>query len=165
MEDIGMNWDSIGVIAEIVSAFAVVVSLAYLARQVAMSNRLARAEAYRSPNSDLNTMNATYSTIPEFNKAIRKALNGATRSELEEHERSLFDAYLISITNLYEQLAREIREGVLGPDAYENFGAKGLIQLPYYRTSWPLYRHYLSPNFVEEFEKRFELDPTIEVSW
>lgn len=160
-----MNWAAISVIADVLSAIAVIVSLIYLARQLSTSNRLARAEAFRSPNSDLNAMNATYSTIPEFNQAIRRVLAGAVRQEMPAEEKAPMDAYLISVTNVYEQLSREVREGILDADAYKNFGAKGLFRTPYYRNSWCLYRNYLSENFVDDFEKLLDLDPTIESDW
>jgi len=54
-----MNWESVGILADVISAFAVVASLVYLARQIALSNQLARAEAYRQPNSDLTSIHAT----------------------------------------------------------------------------------------------------------
>lgn len=159
-----MNWEAVGAIGEIAGALAVVVSLVYLARQVGMSNRLARAEAFRAPNSDLNSMNAAFGIDPIFRAAIRQVLSGARRDELEPGERIFIDYYLISITNIYEQLAREVREGVLDPNALD-FGGKGLFLLPYYRTSWPLYRDYLSSTFVDDFEKQYELDPSIEAIW
>lgn len=159
-----MNWEAVGAIGEIAGALAVVVSLVYLARQVGMSNRLARAEAFRAPNSDLNSMNAAFGIDPIFRAAIRQVLSGARRDELEPGERIFIDYYLISITNIYEQLAREVREGVLDPNALD-FGGKGLFLLPYYRTSWPLYRDYLSSTFVDNFEKQYELDPSIEAIW
>lgn len=151
-----MTWDTVGAIAQVASAIGVVVSLIYLARQLRMSNRLARAEAYRAPNSDLNSLNATFSTDVVFRAAFRKALEGATRDNLEPDERTALDGYLISVTNIYEQLARETREGILDPGTLA-FQARGLLQLPYYRTSWTFYRENLSPAFVEEFEKRHSL--------
>ena len=160
-----MNWEIIGVLAEIVSAIAVVISLIYLARQIALSNRLSRAEAYRTPTSDLNTINATFTTIPVFNLALRRVLRGESRSEFNEEERGVLDAYMISITNLYQQIAREIHEGVLEVDAYTNFTGKGFFGTNYYKTSWPLFKEYLSKEFTDEFEKVFELDPNIESSW
>ncbi|MEN8158506.1 MAG: hypothetical protein ABFS41_00380 [Myxococcota bacterium] len=74
------------------------------------------------------------------------------------------DFYLVSITNLQEQLAHAIREGILDPGALD-FGGAGLFLLPYYRTSWPLYRGYLSAPFVRDFEKQYDLDPSIEAVW
>jgi hypothetical protein len=121
-----------------------------------MSNRLARAEAYRAPNSDLNALNATFSTDPVFRAALRRALEGASRSELEADERTALDGYFISVTNIYEQLAREVREGILDSTTM-GFGAKGMFLLPYYRTSWSFYRQNLSPRFVAEFEMAHSL--------
>jgi hypothetical protein len=159
-----MNWEIVGVVAEVVGAAAVVVSLIYLARQVRTSNRLARAEAYRSPNSDLNTLNAAFSIDPVFRQAFRRAIDGATRKQLEPDERTVLDGYLISVTNIYEQLDREIREEILDSESL-GFGAHGLFELPYFRISWGFYRQNLGSRFVESFEARFSLDPLVEVEY
>ncbi len=159
-----MNWEAAGAIGEIAGALAVVASLVYLARQVGMSNRLARAEAFRGPNRELNVVNTGFAADPNFRAAFRQIVTGATRDQLEESERILMDFYLVSATNIQEQLVREIREGILDPGAID-FGGKGLFVLPYYRTSWPLYREYLNSAFVDDFEKRYGLDPSIEVKW
>lgn len=143
-----MDWEVISMVADVVGATAVVVSLIYLAQQVRTSNRLARAEAYRSPNSDLN---ATFSTDRAFRKAFRRALEGATREDMDPDERTVLDGYLISVTNIYEQLSRETREGIIESGS-DRFGARGLFALPYYRTSWSFYKLNLSVDFVNEFE-------------
>ena len=39
-----MNWDAAGAIGEIIGAIAVVVTLAYLAKQQAQTNRVANAD-------------------------------------------------------------------------------------------------------------------------
>lgn len=70
--------------------------------------------------------------------------------------------YLAVQLRASNQLTREIREGILDPDALD-FGGAGQLQLPYYRTSWPLYRPYLGSAFVGNFERQCGLDPTIEV--
>ncbi len=147
-----MSWDAISAVAEILGAVAVVISLMYLARQIRTSNRLARAEAYRSPNSDLNALNGAFSTDPVFRKAFRRALEGATRDELDPDEVTALDGFLISLTNIYEQLAREAREGIIDSSS-ANFAGRGAFSLPYYQTSWSFYKQYLSSAFVEEFEK------------
>ncbi len=129
-----------------------------------MSNRLARAEASRVPNSDLNHLNASFGNNPDFQSSLRKALEGAVRSALEKNERLVLDFYLISITNLQEQLAREIRAGILDEEALD-FGGAGLFRLPYYKSSWPLYRPYMSNPFVEKFEQAYELKTNAEAEW
>jgi hypothetical protein len=158
-----MNWELASAVAEVSGAAAVVISLVYLARQVRLSNRLGRAEAYRSLNSDLNSLNATFSTDPVFRAALRRAIEGATRDELGADERTVLDGYLISVTNVHEQLTREVREGILDPNNV-GFGARNLFLLPYYRTSWSFYRTTLSSNFVEQFEKSHSLDGSVETT-
>lgn len=157
-----MTLEDLGNVGELIAAIATVLTLIYLAVQIRTSNRLARAEASRLPNSDLNALNATFGTNSIYISAMRKVLLNATRAELEPDERSVIDHYLLSLTNIQEQLVREIREGILDPDALD-FGGAGLFKLPYYRTSWPLYRNYLSEKFVADFEIQYELDPTLDV--
>jgi hypothetical protein len=154
----------LGSAGEFVAAIATVVTLIYLAVQLRGSNRLAKASASRAPNSDLNAINAAFGTDPVFRDAMREILNGALRTELEPDQRTVLDFYLISITNIQEQLFREIRAGILEPDALD-FGGAGLFLLPYYRTSWMLYRGYLSSSFVPEFEAKYDLDSSIEADW
>jgi hypothetical protein len=152
----------LGNLGELIAAIATVATLAYLAVQIRASNRLARAEASRSPNSDLNSLNAAFGTDPAFRTAFRLVLGGSSRDELAPEQRTTVDFYLISLTNIQEQLAREIREGILDPDALD-FGGAGTFLLPYYRTSWPLYRQYLSSTFVKDFEEQYGLDPSIKM--
>jgi hypothetical protein len=154
----------LGSLGELIAAVATVATLIYLSVQIRASNRLARAEASRTPNSDLNSINASFGTDPTFRAGMRKVLTGSIRTDLEPDQRLLLDFYLISITNLQEQLAREIREGILAADALD-FGGAGLFLLPYYKTSWSLYRGYLTSPFVAEFEARYDLDPSIEAQW
>ena len=152
----------LGNLGELIAAIATVATLIYLAVQVRASNRLARAEASRSPNSDLNSLNAAFGTDPTFRAAIRLVLAGARREDLEPEQRTTVDFYMVSITNIQEQLAREIREGILDPDA-RDFGGAGMFPLPYYQTSWPLYRPYLGSAFAKDFEDQYGLDPSIKV--
>jgi hypothetical protein len=156
-----MNWDMLGAVAELAAAIAVVISLLYLSRQVRDTNRLARAEASRTPNSDLNMLNASFGTHPAFRSALRRAIEGEERRAFDPDDRVLLDLYLVSITNLYEQLLREVRAGTVDEGALD-FGAKGMFELPFYRTSWPILRPFLSASFVDDFEKRYSLDPETE---
>ncbi len=157
-----MTLDDLGNLGELIAAVATVLTLIYLAIQIRTSNRLARAEASRLPNSDLNALNATFGTNPLYISGMRKILLEATREGLEPDERSVVDHYLLSLTNIQEQLVREIREGILDQDALD-FGGAALFRSQYYRTSWPLYCGYLSKKFVEEFEVQYELDSTSDV--
>ncbi len=157
-----MTIADLGNLGEMVAAIATVITLLYLAVQLKASNRLARASASRAPNSDLNAINAAFGVDAAFRPVWRTVMEGAIRPEIDPDKRTLLDFYFISITNIYEQLAREMRSGVVGAEAFD-FGATGLFRLPYYRSSWALYRDYLSTEFVRDFEQRFDLDPSIPV--
>lgn len=159
-----MTIQDLGSLGEVIAAVATVATLVYLAIQIQTSNRLARAEASRSPNSDLNFLNGTFAAHLNWREGMLKLLTGSVRTELEPTDRLMLDMYLISITNLQEQLAREIRAGILAPEEVD-FGGAGLFRTPYYHSSWPLYRPYLTEVFVEDFERRYALDPTVVAEW
>jgi hypothetical protein len=93
-----MNWEIWSTVAEIIGAAAVVVSLIYVSRQISMGNRLARAEAGRTPTSDLNMLNASFGTNKAFRSALRKALEGVERADLDPDARVLLDLYFVSVT-------------------------------------------------------------------
>jgi hypothetical protein len=156
-----MNWDIVSAVSEFTGVIAVVISLLYVSRQISMSNRLARAEASRTPTSDLNMLNASFGSNQDFRAALRKAMEGQERPKFEPDDRVLLDLYLVSVTNIYEQLSREVREGVLDEQSLD-FGGKGLFELPFYRTSWPILKPFLSSSFATDFEKRYSLDPNVE---
>ena len=152
-----MDWSAAGAIGEIVGALAVVASLAYLAKQVRVSNRLARAEAWRSSNSDLNALNASFGTDPAFRSGMAKVLqDGAARDDLPVDERMAVSLYMLSVANIYEQLFREVREGVLNEAALE-FGGRSLFATPFFRSSWHVYKPNLGASFVSHFEASFDL--------
>ena len=160
-----MNWEIISVVANVIAAIAVVISLIYLGKQVSFSNRLSQAEALRVPSSDQSALNSTFSTIPVFNLALRRVLRGEVRSSFNEEERAVLDAYMISITNLLQQIYREVRIGIVEKDAYSNFTGASFFDSNYYKTSWPLYKHYLNRDFASDLEAEFQLDPGIEALW
>ncbi|WOJ97688.1 hypothetical protein R0137_03720 [Congregibacter brevis] len=148
-----MNWEAIAATSEVVGAIAVVVSLVYLATQVAVSNRLARAEAWRVPNSDLNSLNAAFATDPVFRSAQFKLYHqGVDRSGLSNDECVAIDMYIVSVLNIYEQIYREVREGTLKEYSIRDFGASSILDLLYFQESWSLYKPSLGASFVEYFE-------------
>ena len=152
-----MNWEMIGAIGEIVGAAAVVASLVYLARQVALSNRLAQAEAWRTPISDLNSLNASFGMDPQFREAFYAVLEGAEPRDLSADGAQLMDVYLISVCNMYEQLFREVSDGVLDTRFLSEFVGGSMFQFPFTRATWYSMRQRLGPSFVEYVEKKHDL--------
>lgn len=151
-----MNWDAISTIVEIISTVAVIVSLVYVGSQVRTGNRLARAEAWRSPNSDLNALNASFGVDPMFRKAIALChYEDRNRSQFQVEETYVLDLYMVSLTNIYEQLFREVREGILPERALLDFGARNILSSRYYQESWPGIKQNFGTSFVRHFEKIF----------
>ena len=147
----------IGAIGEIAGALAVVVSLVYLARQIAFSNRLAQAEAFRSPISDINSLNATFGMDPVYREAVFKVIDGASPDDLDSDEVQLVEIYLISVFNCYEQLFREVRRGVLEEKALSEFAGRFLFTLPFTLGRRSGMRQRLGPHFVEYIESSFDM--------
>jgi len=106
-------------------------------------------------------LNASFGTDKAFRSALRKAIEGAERGDFDADSRVLLDLYFVSVTNIYEQLSREVQEGILSETALD-FGGKGLFELPFYRTSWPILKPFLSSSFTEDFEKRYAFNPDLE---
>ena len=147
----------IGALGELAGAAAVVVSLVYLARQVRMSNRLAQAEAWRNPVSDLNSLNATFGSDPAFGMALFRILDGSDGSDLDDGEATRVMIYLISVANIYEQLFREVRDGVLDGRALAEFTGSGVFDLPFLRANWAQVGPRLGQPFVEYVTERHGL--------
>ena len=139
-------------VAEIISAIAIVISLVFVGLQIQQSNRLARAEAFRTPTSDINAINAAFMAIPDFKSGFRKVIDRQSRSTLSREEILVVNSYLISLTNIFAQLSREIRLGVLPPGSLENFSGRELFSTPYYIESWPELKTALDPIYVKEYE-------------
>ncbi|UCC25120.1 MAG: hypothetical protein JSU98_15545 [Gemmatimonadales bacterium] len=147
----------ISAIGEITGALAVVVSLVYLARQIAFSNRLAQAEAFRSPISDINNLNATFAMDPVYREAVFRVIEGASPDDLDADQIQLVEIFLISVLNCYEQLFREVRRGVLDEEALSEWGGTFLFGLPFLRGRWSGMRQRLGPPFVEYIESSYDM--------
>ena len=99
-----------------------------------------------------------------FRSEFQNVLRGAVREEVGDDARMAIDLYLISMTNLQDQLVREIRAGILEEDA-QDFGGAGLFLLPYYRGSWPLFRPYFNSRFVKLFEEQHKFERISNAKW
>lgn len=152
-----MNIEVIGTVAEVVAAIATIGTLFYLALQIRTSNRLSKAEALRSPRSDLNNLNAAFGTNDQFRKALARCYyDNASRSSFELDDTVILDMYLISVTNNYEQIYREVKEGVLSKSALNDFAGRNILATNYYLESWPIIRANFGPSFVAYFESNFD---------
>jgi hypothetical protein len=106
-----MNWDEIGVIAEVIGAIAVVVSLVYVAVQIRQnSSSLNRSNEYAQATS-VHESNSLY--IQVFSPILEngdvadiynRAMNGADLSETDSLRFAMFaNTYLAYVEALYTQ--------------------------------------------------------------
>ncbi len=114
-----MNWDAIGVIAEIVGAAAVVVSLLYLATQMRQN-----ANAVKASNRDSM---ANYTTQTLLAVATDAELASIFRrgqvepSLLDDDEAFRFDLLLYAIFDQWETFHSHWRLGALSKDDWEKW--------------------------------------------
>ena len=152
-----MNWEPITAISEIVGAIAVIVTLVYLARQIAMSNKFAEAEAWRSRFSEFTSLNAAYGVNPAFYHAMSKIHRGGLQTDLDEEEQAIVNSFLVSALQIYEQLYREVKSGILDPAALDEFPGHSAFRLNFVREQWPFYRRILTSAVVAHMEETYGL--------
>ena len=152
-----MNWESLAAISEMIGAIAVIVTLIYLARQIAMSNQFAQADAWRSRFSEFTTLNAAYGVNPVFYHAMAKLHNGGLKSELNSDEEALVNSFIISVLQIYEQLFREVKSGILDQRALDEFPGHSSFKLAIFKEQWPFYKRILIPSLVEHMEEKYNL--------
>ncbi len=68
-----MNWDAIGAGGEILGALAVLITVAYLARQISRSNELAQFNASKEIANQFNDLNKLLATDSEIRGVMMKA--------------------------------------------------------------------------------------------
>ncbi|MEQ8694269.1 MAG: hypothetical protein RIC85_02950 [Gammaproteobacteria bacterium] len=98
-----MNWELAAVVAQIVGAIAVVVSLVYLALQVRSQTRESRLNATRELAQDFRNLVAEVSRDEDLYALFRRSLNDY--DSLGEEERARIHMYFYSrIFGLHEQV-------------------------------------------------------------
>lgn len=134
-----------------------VVSLLYVSRQIAINHRL--AEAWRASTHAVTTLNAAFGVNPRFDQQVTRVMQGADVSSFELDDASIMTAYMASVGNVYEQVFREVRDGVLVQRAlYEFFVGRFLFESPFFRTKWHAFlRHLWSNSFVEWVERTHDM--------
>ena len=152
-----MNWEAINAISETIGAIAVIVTLIYLARQIAMSNKFAAAEAWRSRFNEFTSINAAYGVNPVFYHANVKIHKGDLMADLNGDEQALINSWVISMLQIYEQLFREVRTGILDPAALDEYPGASTFLVPFFKEQWPFYRAILLPAFTEFLEEKYKL--------
>ena len=97
-----MNWEAIGVIAELLGALGVIASLIYLAIQVRGSTQQAKHDAARSVQSKLSAAIRSVSENPSLADAYARGVKGWDHLESE--------AEMIQLSGLFFEFLRGYEE-------------------------------------------------------
>ena len=152
-----MDWNALGALGELLGAVAVVASLLYVARQVRQSNRIARADAYRSAMMKMaDTMENWCQDGAWATQFVKLRFQGLRREDMDPTERAKAGIHVQSLLWMFSAIHRDVELGILPPSAYEIVAA-GTFQIPYMKEVWPILRGEHSEEFAQFFEARFGL--------
>lgn len=111
-----MNWEIAASIAEIVAAVGVIVSLAYLGRQLRMTREVDQVGAFQSIVDGFTDHSARFFSAP--NQLASRGLND--RSSLDEAERLLFDQLLANVMSQGEMAEGACEAGLIPPEGMDS---------------------------------------------
>ena len=117
-----MNWDAIGAIGEIVGAFAVLITLVYLAKQIRHSTDVSKVTVYHEAIAQI----VQSGMEPDFSSLVVKSQSGEALSP-EEQMRSftLATAFIFG----HEILLHLFRQGQVDEELWENIIANNMVYL------------------------------------
>ncbi len=121
-----MNWDAIGAISETVGAFAVVITLIYLAVQIRQSNSQQKREEIVSVQTGQNKL-AEQLRDPALVRAYALFADGDTPTNVIERANAIF--WVIQYLNHFEIVLDLYQNGSLDTERYQHWEtiALGLV--------------------------------------
>jgi hypothetical protein len=141
-----MNWDAIGATGEIIGAFAVVVSLLYLALQIKAQNSQAKLTALHEMSREQRAASEMMATENLSDIFVRANKDYSSISEAESVQ------LIVVVTGLlraWENAFLENRDGNLNTNVWAAL-SRDYIQpmgAPSFRYIWKLRRQNYDPNF------------------
>ena len=113
-----MNWEAIGAIGEVLGAAGVVITLAYLAVQMRLSNRLAKRAAVQGLLASRVEMNRFLASDPVLLDLVEKGAESP--DDLDEGEWSRFRAFISTAIRHYEAIFLDNQVGLLPPGVWRS---------------------------------------------
>ena len=155
-EEIEVNWEAIGVIAEFLGGGAVVVSLIYLAIQARQSAQFERSENY---GRIVETIARLLSSVSENPTVAHLMVVGSTdMDELETEERVRFGFLMYEIFGNYEFIYEQSKENALPAHVWPHYRqhVEFWASLPGVRQWWTARKAVFSDGFMEAASPFFE---------
>ena len=125
-----MNWDAIGVLAEIISAVAVVVTLAYLIVEVRQNRKVAETASVDLLSAGWNSINNQIIAVPEFAHVMMKGFSDPDTLNQAEWDR--FFILVQSYVNHFMTVKKHYEAGHLPEEEWEfhSIGISHLMNSP-----------------------------------
>lgn len=143
-----MNWNAVGILAEVVAALAVIASVAYLALQIRQQTKSSRAEAIRG-NVEGDSAMLAVAQDADLARIFVKALSRF--SDLDPAEALRF-SYTFGV--MIGSVARQYENVLLGFTSEShfmdrNYGHLVLLETPGGAEFWHTYKMSVPPEFRE----------------
>jgi hypothetical protein len=121
-----VNWDAIGAVGEIIGAFAVLATLAYLALQVRQNTMQMRATSHHAISDSLNHINILFAENSEVSEIWLKGCDD--RSSLTHEQKWRFDATLRAYFHVCETMYFQAEVGT-GDQAIKLAEERGMVMI------------------------------------
>ena len=138
-------------IAEIVSAVAIVASLIFVGIQIQHNTRISQVNAYQELSTQIMNLNVVNATNTDLSELIYKALQGQKLNEIESFRMTQVIIPVIRHGDMaflqYQQgyITKAQFDGTLGP-------FKAVMNAPVFKQSWEVMKLNVNPLFVDYME-------------
>jgi hypothetical protein len=154
-----MDWSSLADIGEVVSAIAVLISLAYLAVQIRQNTQTVRANAFHGASTEWLSFTAQLASDPELAELYQQGRFAPDTLTPQQSRR--FDLLLDTNLGLTENVFLQYRFGFLTQSNQDRFAAilSAQFRTEGVRAYWRRRRTFYTAEFVAYVERELSLIP------
>jgi hypothetical protein len=147
-----MNWEAIGALSEFFGAGGVIVTLAFLARQIQQNTRAVRASTNHALTEQRNDLNLRFGLD---SSATELVLRGARSPEdLDFHERYRHALLMRAVLGIWEDTYVQYRERMCDAETWEitKVALRPVITAPGFSAWWERDREIFKAGFRSEVD-------------
>ena len=127
-----MNWDAIGVLAEVIGAIAVIATLLYLGRQISQTNRIAKASGARELQQKYADFYTLVATNPEIKGLVTRLRDPVYVVQSEEEEEQI-ESFSLLLLGIWQTTAIAYEQGEIDLNMYRIYRDDVEVKL----SKWP----------------------------
>jgi len=148
-----MNWEALGVIAEIIGATAVVLALGYLAVQIKQQNQESRRATTLTLTEQWNDFMAPLVNLDDMNAIFVRAIKGES---LSEEDTCRFWSFMARYFRIVESLYLHHLDGLLDTRIWTGLrrNLDDMLSNPGVHTYWEHRSHWFSDEFIQYVSER-----------